>query len=226
MSLVFCFLKPWTWIFNRYELSRFIVLACAIYVETVSLCFLLMIRFTVLVANVIDKPSAALAKPFDFFAMSNGDGINRLIDRLCSSTFRLRGNTTTQNILLEDIRCVGFVLWTQYLRGSQFRSHDGSPARSHHDSQVHSRDQHWFVFILRCTGIAVVVISLLAVLFTNLVLDPVHETGLSPLKLSTTSALPISFAFEADDINWSIIPVSKIFVLKICLFRTVTACCR
>ena len=67
-------------------------------------------------------------------------------------------------------------------------------------------------------------ISLLAVLFTNLVLEPVHETGMTPQKSFTTSTLPYPFLLEADNINWSIIPVSRIFVLKMCLFRTITAC--
>jgi hypothetical protein len=50
----------------------------------------------VIVANVIDKPSAGLAKPFDFFAMSNDDSnIDCMIDRLHSRSFR----------------CVSFVLW-------------------------------------------------------------------------------------------------------------------
>jgi hypothetical protein len=95
MSLVFSILKPWTLKFNRYEMSTYIVLYCAIYVQTACLCILLLIRFAVNVENVIDKPSAALAKPFDFFAMSNGDSqIDRLIDRLRS----------------RSLRCVGFVL--------------------------------------------------------------------------------------------------------------------
>ena len=96
MSLVLSVLKPWTYKFDRYEMSSVILLVCAIYVQTACLCILLMIRFGVIVANVIDKPSAALAQPFDFFAMSNGDStIDRLIDRLHSRSFR----------------CVGFVLW-------------------------------------------------------------------------------------------------------------------
>jgi len=96
MSLVLSVLRPWTWTFDRYEMSSFILLVCAIYVQTACLCILLLIRFGVIVANVIDKPSAALAKPFDFFAMSNGDStIDRLIDRLYSRSFR----------------CVSFVLW-------------------------------------------------------------------------------------------------------------------
>ena len=70
----------------------------------------------------------------------------------------------------------------------------------------------------------VAVISLLAVLFISLVLEPVHETGMTPLKLFTTQVLPYPLAFEVDTINWSIIPVSKIFTLQMCLFRTVTAC--
>jgi hypothetical protein len=96
MSLVLYVLRPWTLIINRYDMSNFVVLVCAIYVQTACLCILLIIRFGVIVANVIDKPSAALAKPFDFFAMANDDStINRLIDRLHSRSFR----------------CVSFVLW-------------------------------------------------------------------------------------------------------------------
>jgi len=96
ISLVFSILKPWAWTFDRYDMSSFILAACAIYAQTACLCILLLIRFGVIVANVIDKPSAALAKPFDFFAMSNGDSkIDRLIDRLYSRSFR----------------CVNFMLW-------------------------------------------------------------------------------------------------------------------
>ena len=96
MSLVLYFLRPWTLRIDRYDMSNFIVLVCAIYVQTACFCILLMIRFGVIVANVIDKPSAALAKPFDFFAVSNGDStIDRLINRLHSRSFR----------------CVDFVLW-------------------------------------------------------------------------------------------------------------------
>ena len=77
-------------------MSGYIVLICAIWVQTICLCVLLMIRFAVIIANVIDKPSAALAKPFNFFAMSNSDShIDRMIDRLYS----------------RSLRCVGFVLW-------------------------------------------------------------------------------------------------------------------
>jgi len=96
MSLVFLFLQPWTLIVHRDQPSGVIVLICAIWLQTVCLCILLMIRFSVIVADVIDKPSAALAKPFDLFAMSNSDSnINRMIDRLYS----------------RSLRCVGFVLW-------------------------------------------------------------------------------------------------------------------
>ena len=204
MSLVFSILKPWTLKFNRYEMSSYIVLYCAIYVQTACLCILLMIRFGVNVENAIDKPSAALAKPFDFFAMSNGDSnIDRLIDRLRS----------------RSLRCVGFVFWifARFTISLQFRSRDGSPVRNDDGLQA-------FVFLLRSSGIVVVVISLLAVMFTNLVLEPVLETGMTPQKLSTTSALPYPFLLEADNINWSIIPVSKIFALQMCLFRTIIAC--
>jgi hypothetical protein len=100
------------------------------------------------------------------------------------------------------------VLCSGYLRGSQFRSRDGSPVRSH--------DQHWFVFLLRSSGIVVVGISLLAVFFLKLVLEPVQETGLPPQKVFTTSVLPYRFILETDTINWSIIPVSKIFVICVC----------
>jgi len=47
----------------------------------------------------------------------------------------------------------------------------------------------------------------------NLVLEPIHETGLPPQKVFTTSTLPYPFILEADTINWSVIPVSKIYVL-------------
>ena len=108
------------------------------------------------------------------------------------------------------------ILYSGDLRGSQFRSRDGSPVRNH--------DQHWFIFLLRSTGIVVVVMSLLAVLFTNLVLEPIHETGMTPLKLFTTQVWPTPLIIETDTINWSIIPVSKVFVLQMRLFGTVTAC--
>jgi hypothetical protein len=89
MSLVFLILQPWTWTIDRYEMSSFIILTCAIWIQTACLCILLIIRFAVIVANVIDKPSAGLAKPFDFFAMSNDDSnIDRIIDRLHSNSFR------------------------------------------------------------------------------------------------------------------------------------------
>jgi hypothetical protein len=96
MSLALSVLRPWTWPFDPYEASSYYLFVCAIYVQTACLCILLLIRFGVIVANVIDKPSAALAKPFDFFAMANGDStIDRLVDRLYSRSFRY----------------VGFVLW-------------------------------------------------------------------------------------------------------------------
>jgi hypothetical protein len=89
MLLVLCLLQPWTWTFDCYGVSGFIFLACGLYIQTACLCILLLIRFAVIVANIIDKPSAALAKPFDFFAMSNGGkNIDRMIDRLHSRSFR------------------------------------------------------------------------------------------------------------------------------------------
>jgi hypothetical protein len=95
MLLVF-WMTPWSWKVDRYDMSSSIILTCAIWVETVCLCILLIIRFAVIVANIIDKPSAGLAKPFDFFAMSNDDSnVDRIIDRLHSRPFR----------------CVSFVLW-------------------------------------------------------------------------------------------------------------------
>jgi hypothetical protein len=80
------------------------------------------------------------------------------------------------------------------------------------------------VFLLRSSGVVVVVISLLAILFTNLVLDPVQERGMTPVKSFSSRVFPSSLRFEPDTISWNIIPVSKIFVLQMCLFRTVTAC--
>ena len=58
-------------------------------------------------------------------------------------------------------------------------------------------------------------------------LEPFYEMGTTPLKLFTAQALLVPFAtkFETDTINWSIIPVSKILVLQIRLFRTVIAWC-
>jgi hypothetical protein len=95
------------------------------------------------------------------------------------------------------------VLCSGDLRGSQFFSRDGLPVRNH--------DQHWSIFLLRSTGIVVVVMSLLAVMFTNLVLEPIQEMGMTPLKLFTTQAWPGPLIIETDTINWSIIPVSKVF---------------
>ena len=118
------------------------------------------------------------------------------------------------------------VLCSGYLRSSQFHSRDGSPVRNHEGSQVHNRgDQHWLV-ILKGSSIIVVATSLFAVLFTTLVLEPVHETGMSPLKVFTTRVLPSSLAVETDTMNWNIIAVNKIFILQMCLFRTVLTACR
>jgi len=95
ISLVVYVMRPWTLDFDHHEMSILLALMCAMYVQAACFFILLVIRFAVIVANVIDKPAAALAKPFDFFAMSNGNSnIDRLIDRLHSRSFR----------------CVGFVL--------------------------------------------------------------------------------------------------------------------
>jgi hypothetical protein len=56
-------------------------------------------------------------------------------------------------------------------------------------------------------------------LYTNLVLEPVQETATTPLKMYTT---PSAASKNIVDGNWSIVAVSKIPVLKICLSRTVT----
>jgi len=61
---------------------------------------------------------------------------------------------------------------------------------------------------------------LLASFFTDLVLGPIQETGMTPVKLYTTKVPP--FNVKIGDNNWSIIAVREIFVVHIFLFRTVT----
>ena len=179
-SLVFFLLRPWTWNLEFYYMSSTILLSCAIWLETACLCILLLICFAVIVANVMDNLSAALAQPFDFFARSNDDSnINCLIHHLHPGLF------------------------SGYLCISSFCNYDGS--------QIHSHNHYWFLFLLRSTGILVVAISLLGVLFTNLVLEPLQEMGMPPLKLITTTTLPSDF--EANNVNWRIIAVSS----EICL---------
>ena len=195
MSLVFCYLRPDTWSSKTWNLesyymsnSTIFLLAFATFVKTACLCTLLLICFAVIVANVMDELSAALAKPFDFFAKSNDDSnIDHLVD------------------------CLYPGLCSGYLCISSVCSHDGS--------QVHSHNHHWFLFLLRSTSILVIVISLLALLFTNLLLEPIQEMSMTPLKFITTM---IPFGFKANNTNWRIISVSGIFILKMCLFRTVT----
>ena len=63
---------------------------------------------------------------------------------------------------------------------------------------------------------------LLVFLFTNLVLEPIQETGMTPVKLYTTKYIPDRL--NIDDINWNIIAVSEIFVIQMYSFRTVTVC--
>jgi hypothetical protein len=54
------------------------------------------------------------------------------------------------------------------------------------------------------------------------VLAPVEETGMTPQKIYTST----SDFEDINQVNWSIIAVSKIPVLQLCLFRTVTTCHR
>ena len=124
--LVVYVMRPWALDFDHHEMSTLLALMCAMYIQAACFCILLMIRFAVIVANVIDKPSAALAKPFDFFAMSNGNSsIDRLIDRLHSRSFR----------------CVGFVLriflWFTVSQPWRFTSPRTWPALVHLPSQKH-----------------------------------------------------------------------------------------
>ena len=65
------FLQPWTGNpITPYEQAAFITLASAIWVQVVCLCLLLVIRFVVIVAQAVDKPSRVVTKPFDFYAMT------------------------------------------------------------------------------------------------------------------------------------------------------------
>jgi len=52
---------------------------------------------------------------------------------------------------------------------------------------------------------------LLASLFTDLVLKPIQETGMTPVKLYTTKFIP--YTPDWDDIHWNIIAVSETFVV-------------
>jgi len=69
--LLLLFLQPWTGNpITPYEQAAFITLASAIWVQVVCLCLLLVIRFVVIVAQAVDKPSRVVTKPFDFYAMT------------------------------------------------------------------------------------------------------------------------------------------------------------
>jgi hypothetical protein len=73
---------------------------------------------------------------------------------------------------------------------------------------LRSHDQHWFVFLLRRIFTIVIALALLAFSFTNLVLAPVEETGMTPQKIYTSE---VSSNFkDITDANWSIIAVSEI----------------
>jgi hypothetical protein len=96
MPLVFFFLHPWIWRINRDSLPGEIIAITAIYVQAVCLCILLMIRSVVIATQVIDNPTAALSKPFDFLAMAKGSR-----------------KTCFYGLVSEySLRCVSFVLWT------------------------------------------------------------------------------------------------------------------
>ena len=93
--LVFCFLHPWVWHINRHSRAVEIVAITAIYVQAVCLCILLMIRFAVIATQVIDKPTAAVSKPFDFLAMAKESH-----------------KTCLYGLVSEySLRCVSFVVW-------------------------------------------------------------------------------------------------------------------
>ena len=62
--------------------------------------------------------------------------------------------------------------------------------------------------------------SLLAFLFTNLVLEPIHETGMAPVKLYTTRDLP--YSRKINVVQWTIIAVSELIMVQMFLFRIVT----
>ena len=88
---------------------------------------------------------------------------------------------------------------------------------------MHSHDQHKFVPILRRIFTIVIALVLLAFSFTNLVIEPVQEAGMTPQKIYST---PTTLSLKDDVVgeHWSIVAVSKISVLQTCLFRTVTTC--
>jgi len=183
-------MQPWYWRIHRYYFTESIILTCAVWVEAVCLCLLLMIRFAVIVTNLIREPSTALAKPFDLFAMTKDEKtIDKMINRLHSGS---------------SFRCVK--LWPVYSLNSLFCSH----ARS------------WFLFLLKSICTFIIMMLLLVFLFTNLVLEPIQETGMTPVKLYTTKYIPDRL--NIDDINWNIIAVSEIFVIQMYSFRTVTVC--
>ena len=69
----------------------------------------------------------------------------------------------------------------------------------------HSHDQHWFVFLLRCFFTIIIALALLTYAFTNLVLEPIQETGMMPQKTYTT----VVFSETIPDGNWSIIAISS-----------------
>jgi hypothetical protein len=93
----------------------------------------------------------------------------------------------------------------------------------HKVHHLRSHDRHWFVFLLRRIFTIVIALALLAFSYTNLVLEPVEETATTPLKMYTAFS---AFSKDIVDANWSIIAVSKIPILKICLSRTVKTCHR
>jgi len=70
--LVLYFMRPWDWrSIGRYDTSSYIIFFCAVNVQAVCLCILLMIRVAVIVTLAMDKSSGVVTKPFDFFAMTN-----------------------------------------------------------------------------------------------------------------------------------------------------------
>ena len=78
-----------------YQRGAVITLVSAIWVQVVCLCLLLVIRFVVIVTQAVDKPSRALTKPFDFYAMTK-DGDKPAIYTMVSGVV---------------IRCANSVVW-------------------------------------------------------------------------------------------------------------------
>jgi hypothetical protein len=71
---------------------------------------------------------------------------------------------------------------------------------------LRSWDRHWLFLLLRRSLSIIIALVLLAFTFTNLVIEPVEETGKTPQKMYTSAA-------PNEDIgpaNWTVVAVSKI----------------